>query len=251
MSLHPTNLYARQVDDVIPSRLTNEQATLQHNCQIVHLKNPSQINCVLQSLEGHELILTVYDPDKNGGFNKSQQFCIPSWYHKATVRYEDILGTGTQFMFIEFEGNTGTGTLQKILTIIGWHNGKFVPVLSETIRYDVSERESLDSLTMDYKVEHKNTPDVSLSLFYKLSLKNQENPSLFNASWSDILKWDNIKFSFYDDVAEESKLKNAPFYMQRNIAKARLALKQVSINRFCEDFFDKTNIMYILDETKY
>jgi len=166
----------------------DERDAVKHNCAMVNLKDAKNKNCVLQRFEDHELRLIIYDRDAYGKFTKSQELCIPSWYQKAKVEFVDLIGDGRQFIFATFEGNTGTGTLQMIIMMIGWHNSKFMPVLAETVEYSLSERGDIKSLKMSYEIKNKKSPKASVELKYKFMAEDKnEYPHKFNAAWADKL----------------------------------------------------------------
>jgi len=54
-------------------------------------------------------------------------------------------------------------------------------------------------------------------------------------------------YSFYDEKAEAKKFWNVPHFINKNISDVRLSIRNVDSMRLCTDFFDKTRIMYILD----
>ena len=240
--------HAQANESSIPDIFQGEKDAIKHNCVIVRLKDANHPMCVLQKFEGHELKLNIYDADVNGKYEKSQELCIPSWYQKAKVKFLELTSNGKQFIFLTFEGNTGTGTLQMILMIIGWHDGKYVPVLAETVDYHIMERDDSTSLKMSYAIENIKTQKVNLLLEYKFIAKNiNEFPFQFNSSWTEILKWDEKSFSFYNEQAEREKIKSTLFLIQKNISNVRLLMSNIDIARLCIDFFEKTKIMYILE----
>jgi hypothetical protein len=233
----------------IPDAFQNKKDAIENQCHIANLKGDKKRPvCVLQKFEEHELRLITYDSDENGRFVKAKELCIPSWYQKAKVKFKELSNTGQQFIFVTFEGNTGTGTLQTILMIIGWHDGKYMPVLAETIDYYIMERDESNSLKMSYKIDNIKTQNVSLKLKYKYTAKDRnEIPSQCKASWADVLKWNEKAFSFYDEQEEHSKIKNTSCVIQKNISNVRLMIHDTAADRLCTDFFDKTKIMYILE----
>lgn len=164
---------AQEHKGILPEKFLNEKEAIQHKCKVIRLKDTKQKSCMIQEFEGHDLKLIFYDANNKGEFQKFQQLCIPSWYWKAKVKHLDFLGEGKEFIFVEFEGNTGTGTLQTILMIIGWKENKFVPVLAETISYDIMEREDGLSLKMKYAFENLKTSKVALWLNYKFMAYEQ------------------------------------------------------------------------------
>lgn len=232
----------------VPDTFENKEDAINNKCKVVNLKGDKHPVCVLQIFEGHEFKLITYDGDQNGRFVKAQELCIPSWYQKAKLKFIELSNIGQQFMFITFEGNTGTGTLQDILMIIGWHDGKYVPVLAETIGYYIMERDKSDSLKMNYKINNIKTQKVSLTLKYKYAAKDKnEISSQCKTSWTDILKWNENSFSFYNEQEERAKIKGTTCVIQKNISNVRLLIRDLDTDKLCTNFFDKTKIMYILE----
>lgn len=238
-----------QENETLFERFQNEKDAIKHKCIIVRLKDAKQKSCVLQKFEGHELKLIIYDANAQGEFKKDRELCIPSWYQKGKVKFLELLGDGKQFMSITFEGNTGTGTLQMVLMIIGWHDGKFVPVLVETADYYLMERDDIASLKMSYVIENIKTSKVTLHLKYKFIARDKnEYPFKFNAAWEEKLTWDEKNYSFYNEQAENRKYWNVPCFIQRNIANVRLSTKYLDTTKLCDNFFEKTKIMHILNK---
>jgi hypothetical protein len=251
MAVASSNAFAQGNVTFIPDVFQNEKDAIEHSCAIVRLKDANHPMCVLQEFEVHKLRLNIYDANVNGKFEKSEELCIPSWYQKAKVEFIELSSKGQQFIFVRFEGNTGTGTLQTILMIIGWHHGKFIPVLAETIDYYIKERDDITSLKMSYAIENIRTQGVSLLLNYKfVATDRNEFPSQFSASWTESLKWDEESFSFYNEQAEREKIKRTLFLIQKNISNVRLLMRDVDTTKLCIDFFKKTKIMYILEGYK-
>lgn len=240
--------HAQENKNILPDKFQNEKDATKHNCIIAKVKDAKQKSCVLQEFEEHALKLIIYDANTQGEFKKAQELCIPSWYQKAKVKFLELIGDGKQFMFVTFEGNTGTGTLQMILMIIGWHDGKFVPVLAETIDYYFMERDDIASLKMSYEIKNIKTPKATLQLKYKFIAEDRnEFPFKFNATWPDQLIWNEKTYSFYEEEAELKKFWNVPRFVNKNIANVRLSTRNIDATRLCTDFFDKTRIMHILD----
>jgi hypothetical protein len=240
--------YALEDESEAPDAFWNKEEATACQCHMVNLKGGKLPSCVLQVFEGQELKLIIYDGHENGAFFKDRVLCIPSWYQKAKVKYSDLTKKGRQFIWVTFEGNTGTGVLQMILMIIGWHDGKYVPVLAETIDYYNSERGKFNKLKMNYKIDNIKTRKVSLRLKYKYREEYINRiPSRCNRSWTDVLKWNEKSFSFYNEREERSKIRNTPCQIQKDISNTRLRLHGIDADAICTDFFDKTKIMYVLD----
>lgn len=240
--------YADGAKNVAIESFVNSNDAKQQGCSIVNLKGTVQKSCVLQKFEGHELQLLIYDENSRGEFIKSQELCIPSWYQKATVKFLSLVNN-VDFLFVTFEGNCGTGTLQMILMIIGWHNGKFVPVLTETLDYKLTEHTNIKELKMSYSFKNIGTPNVILQLEHKINArKESESQFIDNCMWTEQLNWNEKTFSFYNVNKEKIIIKEGFSYVHRNILNARVLIQNVDVTRLCSDFFDKTKIMYILDQ---
>jgi hypothetical protein len=182
------------------------------------------------------------------GFIRTERIRIISWYGKIKIEYKDVLERGNNFIFAEFEGNTGTGTLQIILVIIAWHNDRFVPVLAETLSYynsccDIGD---LQELKMSYKFTHRDSKPPSIHLDFKYIETYSHGPyANLNGTWSEDLVWNEQSFSFYHEKSIQEML-DASFYAQKNIAKVRSTFMKVSLDGFCNDLIRDINIMGIL-----
>jgi hypothetical protein len=163
--------------------MTKEDAE-KNGCQLHTLKEKQKENCVINEFDGHDLKISIYDSNPDGEFERTNQLTITSWYQEAKISYEDLLGNGIKFIRIESEGNTGTGTLQKILSYWGWHDDKFVPVFFETTSYYISGR-YLEELKMNYEFNNKGSKQVSAVL--KVSYSNNNPKHKAKYKWSETL----------------------------------------------------------------
>jgi len=237
---------ADENEPTLPALFETQKEAAKKGCKKVYLKGRDRESCVIEAADMHMFLVTVYDKNSKGQFVKSNQICFPSWYGKASVEYKDILPDGKQLMFVKFEGNTGTGTLQMILMIIRWHDNDFVPVLGETISYDLDSLGYKQELKVSYALENVKTKELSIGLKYEFGVISEARPAVnFKAAWSDRLIWDEKSGSFYNDEYNRSLL-NAPFYVQRNIARVRQSLRSIKMSDLCDGFFEKTGIMDIL-----
>lgn len=233
-------------DQPLPQSFQNEGDAIKNGCKIVHLKGKNQKSCVVQRNLFHAFELTIYDRDFKGQFRQAGEFCIPSWYQMAKISYKDLLGNGRQFVVAEFEGNTGTATLQMILMLIYWDGGKYSPVLAETISYELGNT----LLKAKYSFLNTGTLKLSVRLNYVLLQKDERSSQEFKTTWKEDLRWHKEQQSFYDAEHEEDMLES-PFYVRKNIARVRLSMKDTSVEDLCyESFFDKTGIMDIIPEDK-
>lgn len=241
---------AGENDETLPALFETQKEAAKNGCKKVYLKGRDRESCVIEAADMHTFLITVYDKNTKGQFVKSNQICVPSWYGKASVEYKDLLPDGKQLMLIKFEGNTGTGTLQMILMIVRWQNNDFVPVLGETISYDLDSLGYKQELKVSYALENVKTKELSMGLKYEFEVISKASPAMnFRATWSDRLRWDEKAGSFYSDEYNRSIL-NAPFYVQRNIARVRQSLKSIRMSDLCDGFFEKTVIMDILTDER-
>jgi hypothetical protein len=242
---------ARAGDDVdLPASFATKNDAVRQGCEFHRLKSTKTSNCVLRKFIGHDLVLTVYDPSPDGQWQQAERLSVTSWYNKAKVSYLDILGTGVDFIRVDFEGNTGSGTFQQILTLIGWRDGQFRPALMETTNYFEYEKGFKKELRMRYKSRKQGTEDVSLELVYDFS--RQAPSGAIKKTWTESLKWHKNSFSFYDEKEQGAKPGDDETVIKGNLSAARRNLlrlmpetKNVSID---VDFLNQVGLMQILDD---
>ena len=226
--------------------LTNEIS----KCEIEYLKDSKSKNCVIKRFEGHSLILDIYDIPSNGPLIETQQLKITSWHNEAEVYYKDLLKDGKDLIFVQFEGSTGTGTLQKILMIFGWHNGKFIPVLIEPLSYYKEELGHLTELQVKYTIEEREN---SISVIFNYAFIKETPQGEVKQKWNDKLSWNHERFSFYDPTEEQIKDKNSKYAVQKRILDTRLNLigKSFDLSDFSIETLRQIKIMEILNDEKY
>jgi len=230
----PVTAISFELDEHFPKNYNNEEDAKSNGCTIVHLKGKNQKSCVFQKNLFHGYSLIIYDSDSKGVFIQAEQFCIPSWYQEAKINYKDLLGNGRQFLIAEFEGNTGTATLQMILFLIFWNGSEFIPVLAETISYNLGSM----YLTSNYSLINVGTPMLKLQLNYELIKEDERTQMEFTTTWNEVLEWDNEQLSFYNAEHEENMLES-PSYNRRKIASVRLSMNNIRLNDLCgETFFE-------------
>ncbi len=224
-----------------------ESQAIKDGCKIKKLKTTNAKNCIIETFNGQELFLVIYDSNEQDKYIKAEQIKVTSWYNEAKVSYEDLLGNGTDFILVEFEGNRGTGTSQKILAIIGWHEDRFVPVLIESLSYYIEERDLLTDLNVNYKIENKGSPKITINLSYSYSQKIHNKT--IKEKWIDSLPWNEATFSFYDKKNEQKKLSTSNFSLQKNISELRVRLVEpiLHITDLDIDTLRQIRIMEILD----
>ena len=230
------------------SFLTKSDAVRQ-GCEFHRLKNTNTSSCVLRKFIGHDLVLAVYDPSPDGQWLQAERLSVTSWYNKAKVAYLDILGNGVDFIRVDFEGNTGSGTSQQIRTLIGWREGKFQPVLIETTNFYEYEKGFKKELSMRYKSRKHGAEEVSLDLVYNFSKQTPVGTN--KKTWTESLKWNKSSFSFYNEEEQGGKSGEGDTVIKGNISAARRNLlrllpeiKNVSIN---VDLLNQVGLMQVLD----
>lgn len=231
--------------DEPPKQFTTKADAVKSGCQLQTLKCNKKENCVINEFDGHDLKISIYDSNPNGEFERTNQLTITSWYQEAKINYEDLLGNGINFIRIEFEGNTGTDTLQKILSYWGWHDDKFVPVFFETTSYYISGR-YLEELQMNYEFNNKGSKQLSAVLKFSYSNNNPKHKAKYK--WSETLRWQDSGFSFYNLKHEETKLHTARNPIYKKIINARInqIKRKRSMSITDTDLLNEIEIMQIL-----
>lgn len=235
--------------DEPPKYFMTRNEAVKSGCQLQTLKEINKENCILSEFDGHDLKITIYDANPNGEFKRTNQLIITSWYQKAKINFENLLGNGIKFIRVEAEGNTGTGTLQKILSYWGWHDDKFVPVFFETTSYYISDR-YLEELKVTHEFKNQGSKLISAVLKYHYSNNNPKYKSEY--TWKEKLDWQDSSFSFYNIQVENKKLLQAGNPIDKRIIKARLnqIKHKRSMSIIDTDLLNEIEIMQILyDET--
>jgi hypothetical protein len=205
----------------VPPLALDKKQTIDHGCKIKQLKKSGLNNCVLEMFDGHDLVLTIYDLSAPGKYLKSDQIKVTSWYNEAKVSYEDLTGRGTDFIVVEFEGNTGTGTLEKILAVFGWNKSRFVPVLIEPLTYYIDNKGLLTDLKIKYDVANSGSDRATFNFTYTFSKEFAENKHE-QATWRDSLLWDEATFSFYKKQNIDAEMSSAHNPIQKKVLAARI-----------------------------
>jgi hypothetical protein len=225
--------------NMIPNSFKNEAEAVKGGCKIRRLKTGDLTNCVIEEREHggiytqrafykRSVILNIYDRNDQGEFHKTTEFVIPSWYGSAKVSYEDLVGDGRQFLVInDLEGARGTGISQGLLTMVGWHNGRFVPILIETTRY--VEAFSAGNHTHELKANYqfvgkgnKNKLAVLLNYTYELNAPKQKLTR--KLEWQNELRWNEQNFSFYNENLELRRFQAPKNQIENSISEVRLNL---------------------------
>lgn len=193
------------------------------DCKFHSLKTKDKLDCVVEEFSENEMILYVYEFEKQNLIGKPEKIIIPSWYNFANVEYTDILGEGKKMIFVTFEGTSGSATMQKILILFHFQNNSFRPVLFETISYTLACCGKSQSLDLKYKFIDIGTKRVSIELKYTYNQYIANKVQLDKRKiWSDELVWDNKNLTFYDADQETKKNKKAEFYVEKKIYQTRL-----------------------------
>jgi hypothetical protein len=233
-----------------PKKFKTRSDAVNNSCEIQTIKENNIENCIISKFEGHNLIISIYDSNLNGEFARTNQLMITSWYQEANISYDDLLGNGIKFIRVEFEGNTGTGTLQKILSYWGWQDDKFVPVLFETKSYYISDR-YLEELKVNDAFVDKGSKQVSVILNYQYFNNSPKHKSKY--VWREKLNWHDSSFSFYNQEQEKKKLLRASNPIYKKIINARLnhIKRKRSMRIIDTDLLNEIEIMQILYEEVY
>jgi hypothetical protein len=241
-----------------PRSFRNEAEARQQHCTQVRLKSRDSVSCVVQKFWDHALMLAIYDKNTKGRFLKTTEFCVPSWYGMAKLRYVNLLGDGRNFLDITFEGNTGTGTLQMIQMYIGWNGTAFVPAYAETIDYTIGALGFKRRLTVRTIVRNHSSANVSMHLQFRYSEGQEsdaEPTSLWRSTseWRNILRWNSSTFKFEEDEAPPQDTDQGlfrPDWIRRNISRTRAALGGISVHELCDSYFEKSGIMNIFEASQ-
>lgn len=224
------------------------------DCKFHSLKSKDKLDCVVEEFSGNELNLYIYELEEQVLKGKPEKIIIPSWYNFANVEYVDILGEGKKMIFVIFEGNTGSATLQKILLVFHFQNNSFRPVLFETISYTLACCGKSQSLELKYKFIDQGTKRVSIQLDYTYNQYVSNKIQLDKRkTWSDELMWDNKNLTFYDGEQEEKKNKKAEFYVEKKIYETRLEfppIHSIELSKL-SDLIYKSKIFDVLVDERY
>ena len=226
--------------DNVPLQFANEQDALKANCKIVTIEGKSNRSCILIIHSG-EPLMDIYDENAEGIFNEAAQICIPSAYSSLPVSFVDILGDEKKFIAVRSIANKGTGCLQIVLTIFGWHNNKYMPILIETLYNENGDLGEKEIFEMNYSFGESPSKEIMINLSYKYSIQApiyykeyKEFDYAFKAEWNDKLIWDNKKFTFYDENLEKAK---EEFCLAQDIINARMQMrrKEIDLGESCDE----------------
>jgi len=195
----------------VPQNPPFEEASAR-GCHIVYLKGPGIESCMLQEFAAHVLTLTVYDRATNGTFKYSDQVEVQSWYERAQVHYADPLQAGSSMAFVESEGNTGTGTLQMLLSVWAWTGTRLTMVLLEPLSYTLSDGRRTWELGAQYQI----APQVrGQGVVIRYSYRGSGERSLH---WEDAFRWNPGQARF---LPPSRRGTTRPNWIRRNIENVR------------------------------
>ncbi len=196
--------------------------------QCGYLKNTQKMNCVSSSFDDHYLNLFIYDKTGDDKYIYKDKIMVTSWYNKAKSKLVYLFGINKQpFILVTFEGNVGTNSSQTILMMIGWNGFKFVPVLMETIDYDMDGINYSKELNAEYVLLNVGSvkPLIRMTYCYKKTV----NGKRITKKWNDLLVWNVNKFSFYDKNTENQKYENSKS-LKKKISAIRLKILGTDID---------------------
>ncbi len=251
--LTPPSVYGGlpELEPPFPEWFATTADAVNAGCERIRFKSPDSESLMLAGWHQQEAIIVIYDPTPNGHFRKAHEFRITSWYGEATVSHADWLKRGTDFILVKFEGNTGTGTLQKILGVFGWNGKQLVPVLLETVSYyECSSPNHCAEIDNDFNISHEKTGKPVFTANYKLWVRKKGADA--DTVWTDRLQWDDKLFAFRFLSGNSSKPKSmAGKIVRQAIQKAREGFLEsrpigepITIDL---DYLEKIGIMEILD----
>lgn len=196
--------------DSVPDSFKDERTARKAGGKLDYVKSPTEKTCFLKLAEDQGAWIFVYDRDVTGKYIKTGVITPPTWLQEASVTFVDALGPGRpKFILIEHLGDEGTGILERIHWLLGWHNGAFHTVFRETVYYSANVPSTETEYRLKYKFVKGLTPHIEMhSALDRVDVAAE--PYDFHAQWSDCLFWDEKSFSFYNERAESAKA--TPFF---------------------------------------
>jgi hypothetical protein len=184
-----------QTTDNLPRQFASRDAATQAGCPFVPVKGAATDTCVLTTTQGDPMHVGIYDRTADGQYVIANQLHVPSWSWNAKVSFEDVLGSGTDWLVIDTPGMHGTGLSQQVLLLIGWNGRSFQTAAAESLSYGCF-RPTADAdtqLSVSYSFATGNGVRI-LQLAYVLTRDTQEV-----GRWNDALRWDPARFAFVAD----------------------------------------------------
>jgi len=184
------------------------------DCQILAIREVNDLSCVSQHFTGHDLQID-YSEKRNGEWQKYGEITITSWYNQANVEFVDLLKDGRNFTVVEFEGNVGTGVHEKVLAIIGWHNGKFRLSALEGLSFYIEKAQKIQDLKVRHSFIQSRDGTPELQLQYEFIQKNDFAQQ--TVVWTDILRWKDETYSFCEQAITQEDAKDQSFEIRNKI----------------------------------
>lgn len=240
-----------QTKPPFPESFASSAEAIKAGCKVIRLKSPHLKSLMLTGWDQRETIIAIYDPAPDGRIRKAHEIRITSWYGFATASISDWLKNRTDFILVEFEGNTGTGTLQMILTAFGWDGRKLLPVLMETISYtNCFDLDDYAELKNRFSIKYAKTGEPMFVAKYDLTTDATKKPT--HAYWTDALVWDRNLFAFRFAANQSSKpsttygakVRNSIQETRKRLLQTRPTNEEIIID---DDYLHKIRIMAILD----
>jgi hypothetical protein len=192
--------------EVAPDWFKDEREACRAGGVCDFIKGAESKTCLLKFVVGQGAWVFVYDREATGRFVKTGVITPPTWYGLARVALVDVFRTGkSKFILIEHQGDSGTGTDEKIHWLLGWHEGAFRTVLRETVFSMVSCLGEDTIYRMNYRIARGSKPRVEVTCSFD-RVFDTAYPYDFHAQWKDWLFWDEERFSFYSKRIEDEKL---------------------------------------------
>jgi hypothetical protein len=239
---------------IVPTSFTNKEEALKSGCIPHRLKSRLQESCVIEERSKNrfgfarrvdrEVILNIYDMNIQGQFHKSAEIRVPSWYHRAIIKYADLLGDGREFIIATFEGASGTGLSQRLIAILGWNNGRIAPGLIEMLDFHdwVVPSNKKQNLTVFDVFLDSGTPEVSIKLSYEFKAKFPRSNTSKELSWTNKLRWNPKNFSFYSQEVETERMSNPVNIIEKSIASVRLRFLDLKLSNIERESLRKLEI---------
>ena len=172
------------------------------------------------------LVICIYEKETGTFLDlyaRKWVFLITDQYGESKVDFIDLLGDGSKFIHILFEGNTGTGTMQMLDMYAGWDNfeNKFKPVFLENKKYYLGMGDDYSQMTAVKEINNSGTKKISIKLVSSQKIARQGKKDV-RYKWSETFRWNEGNFSFYDEGVEKSKFNNPLSPVQKTMAETRL-----------------------------
>lgn len=214
-----------------------KSTALKAGCRVSGQAGDGNRFCLVSRHEDQQLRIEVFKETKPGSFAPLQELCVPSWYGNATADW--LMTTQSRMVLgkVIFEGDTGTGTLQRLVLI--FRPGENRPALLETLSYELGGAGFKRQLNTKFQLRSAEGADVVILGFGLETLAQGEFPAEEVTRWTDSLEWVGQTSSFYDLATEERRERFASFAIQRKIAHVRQLVAEMSSLDVCEQYRDR------------